>query len=83
MLVCLIISLPIIVYLSSKASYSMRQCSRIYDEQVSAHLYISIGVLFLLDFKRLSIHQNFFVFKSCTLNPLITPANPNNPNNLR
>ena len=33
MLVCLIISVPVIVYLSSKASYSMRQSSRIFDEQ--------------------------------------------------
>jgi len=33
MLICLMISVPVIVYLSSKASYSMRQSSRIFDEQ--------------------------------------------------
>jgi len=34
MLVCLLVSVPVIVYLSSQASQSMRQSSRIFDEQV-------------------------------------------------
>lgn len=33
MLVCLGVSVPIIIYLSSKASYSMRQSSKRFDEQ--------------------------------------------------
>ena len=32
--VCLLVSVPVIVYLSSQASQSMRQSSRIFDEQV-------------------------------------------------
>uniref|UniRef100_A0A0K2UXU2 Guanylate cyclase domain-containing protein n=1 Tax=Lepeophtheirus salmonis TaxID=72036 RepID=A0A0K2UXU2_LEPSM len=33
LMICLVISVPIIVYLSSKASYSMRHSSKMFDEQ--------------------------------------------------
>ena len=36
--VCLLVSVPVIVYLSSQASQSMRQSSRIFDEQVFVSL---------------------------------------------
>ena len=37
--VCLLVSVPVIVYLSSQASQSMRQSSRIFDEQVFFSLF--------------------------------------------
>ena len=42
--VCLLVSVPVIVYLSSQASQSMRQSSRIFDEQV----FFSLPLLGLL-----------------------------------
>ena len=38
--VCLLVSVPVIVYLSSQASQSMRQSSRIFDEQVLLVLFL-------------------------------------------